>query len=94
MTVTAQNLTSGELKALKDIVDVCGNLGTDRETLEYYLGDLYTWFEAKDVIKTHGYSSASLGGFMSQLEAKGLIQTDEDGNHVTKEGIQVLLSTL
>jgi hypothetical protein len=88
-------LTPGATKALFDIIDICGNGGNDRDMLEYYQRDLYTWFFTKDVIKKYGYTKESIGGYMSHLESIGFIALDSvEGDAVTIEGINFAINVL
>lgn len=58
---------------------------------QYLLGDNYSWFAAKDLIGSL-YNRNQVGGFMSSLEAKQIIQDNEDGHEydwfITDKGIQ------
>jgi len=54
-----------------------GNGVVDLAGAEYLLGDNYSCFKAKDLISDE-YSFARVGGFMSSLESKGVIQFDEE----------------
>lgn len=91
---TINNLTLASKKALFDIIDVCGNCGNSISDILYYRSDLYTWFEGKDVMKKHGYTRESIGGFMSHLSSVGFLQLDGDGGSVTIEGIEYAISLL
>jgi len=100
MAIIKTKLTPAELKALFAITTVAGNGGASRETLAYYLRDLYTWFDPTQVIEeshahtpdAYRYTRHEIGGFMSSLEAKGMITKEGPRDwSINREGVEYML---
>ncbi len=70
-------LTDAEKAFFLHLLANSGNRVVDLAGAEYLLGDNYSCFTAKDLISDE-YTFARVGGFMSSLESKSLIQFDEE----------------
>ena len=72
-------LTNEERSFFFHLLANSGNGVTDLAGAEYLTCDNYSCFTAKDLIDIDAnYSFARVGGFMSSLESKGVIQFDEE----------------
>ena len=90
--ITLADLTKGEQEFFRHLLAHSGNGIKDIKEALYCLEDTYTCFKALDLIGDE-YSSSQVGGFMSSLESRGLIQFDEETHNplwwVTITGVRL-----
>jgi hypothetical protein len=85
----AAALTTEGRAFLLDLCGIAGNGYRTAEKLAYYRSDLYTWYDAADLMDR--YTKSQIGGFLSNLHALGVVDGKGREAGITELGVEVAI---
>ncbi len=85
----ATNMTDAGRTFLIDLCRVAGNGNCTSEELAKYRNDMYTWFNASDLLGQ--YSKEQIGGFLSNLYELQLVDGKGREAGLTEDGVEVAI---
>jgi hypothetical protein len=75
---------------LLDLTKIAGNGVYKPEDLEYYLTDLYTWFDPSDLLPK--YTKQQIGGYLSYLQSIQVVDIWDLERNITEFGVLVAIA--
>lgn len=87
---TVYDQLTAESKAfLIDLCMIAGNGAATPEELDYYRKDLYTWYDASDLLSK--YTKNQIGGFLKHFHGNGIVAGCDRDSHITEIGVEVAI---
>ena len=87
--VIAHSLSPESKAFLVELCKIAGNQYSTPDRLEYYRSDLYTWYDARDLMPA--YSHSQIGGFLSNYFALGIVDGKGREAGITAIGVEVAI---